>query len=64
LRWLVGTGITSPCSLSPLTSLALAVIAERAGLPSGVVNVLAGYGHTTGLHGVICSTTPTGSRRV
>ncbi|WP_298954707.1 aldehyde dehydrogenase family protein [uncultured Methylobacterium sp.] len=40
--------LLKPSELTPLTSLALAVIAERAGLPSGVVNVLAGYGHTTG----------------
>ena len=40
--------LLKPSELTPLTSLALAVIAERAGLPKGVVNVLAGFGHTTG----------------
>ena len=40
--------ILKPSELTPLTSLALALIAERAGLPKGVVNVLAGFGHSTG----------------
>ncbi|MGJ4917259.1 aldehyde dehydrogenase family protein [Bradyrhizobium sp. HKCCYLRH2060] len=40
--------LLKPSELTPLTSLALAGIAERAGLPKGVVNVLAGLGHTTG----------------
>ena len=40
--------ILKPSELTPLTSLALAVIAEQAGLPKGVVNVLAGFGQTTG----------------
>ncbi|WP_315737555.1 MULTISPECIES: aldehyde dehydrogenase family protein [unclassified Bradyrhizobium] len=40
--------LLKPSELTPLTSLALASIAERAGLPKGVVNVLAGFGHTTG----------------
>lgn len=40
--------ILKPSELTPLTSLALAVLAEQAGLPKGVVNVLAGFGHTTG----------------
>jgi len=34
--------------LTPLTSLAVALLAEARGLPKGVVNVLAGFGHTTG----------------
>ncbi|WP_315838415.1 aldehyde dehydrogenase family protein [Bradyrhizobium prioriisuperbiae] len=40
--------LLKPSELTPLTSLAVAVLAERAGLPKGVVNVLAGYGHSTG----------------
>ncbi len=40
--------VLKPSELTPLTSLAVAVLAERAGLPAGVVNVLSGYGHTTG----------------
>ncbi|GJD60887.1 aldehyde dehydrogenase family protein [Methylobacterium frigidaeris] len=40
--------LLKPSELTPLTSLAVAALAERAGLPPGVVNVLAGYGHTTG----------------
>ncbi len=40
--------ILKPSELTPLTSLALALLAERAGLPKGVINVLAGFGHTTG----------------
>lgn len=42
------TVVLKPSELTPLTSLALARIAEAAGLPQGVVNVLAGYGNTTG----------------
>lgn len=40
--------ILKPSELTPLSSLLLAVIAERAGLPKGLVNVIAGYGHTIG----------------
>lgn len=40
--------LLKPSELTPLSSLALAKLCERAGLPTGVVNVLAGYGHTTG----------------
>ncbi|KTS27261.1 aldehyde dehydrogenase [Methylobacterium indicum] len=40
--------VLKPSELTPLTSLAVAALAERAGLPAGVVNVLSGYGHTTG----------------
>lgn len=40
--------ILKPSELTPLTSLVLAQLAEQAGLPPGVVNVLAGFGHTTG----------------
>jgi len=40
--------VLKPSELTPLTSLAVALLAERAGLPKGVINVLAGFGHTTG----------------
>jgi aldehyde dehydrogenase (NAD+) len=40
--------LLKPSELTPLTSLAVALLAEKAGLPKGVINVLAGYGHTTG----------------
>jgi aldehyde dehydrogenase (NAD+) len=40
--------VLKPSELTPLTSLAVAVLAERAGLPKGVVNILAGFGHTSG----------------
>lgn len=39
--------VLKPSEQTPLTSLALAQLAEQAGLPEGVLNVLAGYGHTT-----------------
>lgn len=37
-----------PSELTPLTSLALATLIEKAGVPKGVVNVLFGAGATTG----------------
>lgn len=40
--------VLKPSELTPLTSLALARLAEEAGLPPGVINVLAGFGHTSG----------------
>jgi len=40
--------LLKPSELTPLTSLAVAVLAEQAGLPRGVINVLSGFGHTTG----------------
>lgn len=40
--------LLKPSELTPLSSLALAVLAEQAGLPKGVINVLSGFGHTTG----------------
>jgi acyl-CoA reductase-like NAD-dependent aldehyde dehydrogenase len=40
--------VLKPSELTPLTSLAVALLAEAAGLPKGVINVLAGFGHTTG----------------
>ncbi|MBY0360772.1 MAG: aldehyde dehydrogenase family protein [Phreatobacter sp.] len=53
--WQIAPAITAgnavvlkPSELTPFTSLALAVICEEAGVPDGLVNVLAGYGATTG----------------
>ena len=40
--------VIKPSELTPVTSVALALIGERAGLPKGLVNVLAGLGPTAG----------------
>jgi len=40
--------IIKPSELTPLTTLHLAVIAQEAGIPNGVLSVLPGYGRTTG----------------
>lgn len=40
--------ILKPSELTCLTSLVLGVLIERAGAPRGLVNVIAGYGHTIG----------------
>ncbi|WP_404478656.1 aldehyde dehydrogenase family protein [Novosphingobium sp. BL-52-GroH] len=40
--------VLKPSERTPFTSLALAKIAEEAGVPAGVINVLVGFGHTTG----------------
>lgn len=40
--------ILKPSEKSPLTALRLAALAEEAGIPAGVFNVLPGYGHTVG----------------
>lgn len=41
--------VIKPSELTPLTSVALVRLAEAAGLPKGLVNVLCGLGPTTGL---------------
>lgn len=38
--------VLKPSELTPFSSLALTAIAEQAGVPAGVINVLAGYGQT------------------
>lgn len=41
--WAAGcTGVIKPASQTPLTTLALGVLAERAGLPKGVCNIVTG----------------------
>lgn len=41
--WAVGcTGVIKPASQTPLSALALGVLAERAGLPKGVCNIVTG----------------------
>jgi phenylacetaldehyde dehydrogenase len=42
------TIILKPAEETPLTSLRLAELCEEAGLPKGVLNVLTGFGETTG----------------
>jgi acyl-CoA reductase-like NAD-dependent aldehyde dehydrogenase len=40
--------LLKPSELTPLSSLAVAKLAEQAGIPKGVINILVGYGHTIG----------------
>lgn len=45
----MGNGVLlKPSELTPCSSLVVAALAEQAGLPRGLINVLAGFGHTTG----------------
>jgi len=47
--WAAGcTGVIRPASQTPFSALALAVLAERAGLPAGVCNVITGPSSATG----------------
>jgi succinate-semialdehyde dehydrogenase/glutarate-semialdehyde dehydrogenase len=47
--WAAGcTGVIKPASQTPLTALALGVLAERAGLPPGVCNVVTGSARAIG----------------
>lgn len=44
-----GNGVViKPSELTPVTTIALVLIAEKAGLPKGLINVLAGLGPTAG----------------
>ncbi|BFM50777.1 aldehyde dehydrogenase family protein [Marinomonas sp. THO17] len=40
--------ILKPSELTPVSSILVAALAEQAGLPKGLINVIAGYGHTAG----------------
>ncbi|HBI84154.1 MAG TPA: aldehyde dehydrogenase [Alcaligenaceae bacterium] len=42
------TVLLKPSELTPLSSIAVAKLVEQAGIPKGVINVLAGNGHTVG----------------
>jgi aldehyde dehydrogenase (NAD+) len=57
--------VLKPSELTPLNALQLAEIAMEAGLPEGVLNVVTGYGQTTGealaLHGDVDKISFTGS---
>lgn len=45
----MGNGVVlKPSELTPLSSMAVAKLAEQAGVPKGLINVLVGYGHTSG----------------
>ncbi|MEH3106446.1 MAG: NAD-dependent succinate-semialdehyde dehydrogenase [Sphingomonas fennica] len=47
--WAVGcAGVIKPASQTPLTALALGVLAERAGLPPGVCNIVTGSARAIG----------------
>ncbi|WP_277183963.1 aldehyde dehydrogenase family protein [Caballeronia sp. BR00000012568055] len=38
--------LLKPSELTPFSSLVVGMLAEKAGVPKGLINVLAGYGHT------------------
>lgn len=40
--------ILKPSELTPVSSLLVAALAHKAGVPKGLINVIAGYGHTAG----------------
>lgn len=42
------TCVIKPAEDTPLTTLRLAELAQEAGIPDGVINVVPGYGHTAG----------------
>ena len=47
--WAAGcTGVIRPASQTPFSALALAVLAERAGMPAGVCNIITGPSSATG----------------
>jgi acyl-CoA reductase-like NAD-dependent aldehyde dehydrogenase len=59
------TAVVKPAEQSPLTALAFAELCQRAGLPDGVVNVVAGFGEDAGAalvaHPMVRGVTFTGS---
>ncbi len=48
------TFVVKPPSQTPLTALALAELAEKAGVPAGVVNVVTTHDHTADVGRVLC----------
>lgn len=42
------TVVLKPSELTPLSTLKIAELIKKAGFPDGVVNIVAGYGHTAG----------------
>lgn len=60
--------VIKPAEDTPLSSLFFAHLAEKAGVPAGVINVIPGYGHTAGAalasHGGISRLSFTGSPEV
>ncbi|WP_019673637.1 aldehyde dehydrogenase family protein [Psychrobacter lutiphocae] len=44
------TVVLKPSELTPLSTIKIAELIKEAGFPDGVVNVVAGYGHTAGEH--------------
>lgn len=75
LAWKIGPALAAgnsvvvkPPELAPLSTLRLAELATRAGLPTGVLNVVPGLGETTGQalgrHGDVDMVTFTGSTEV
>ncbi|OAV01440.1 MULTISPECIES: aldehyde dehydrogenase family protein [Moraxella] len=53
--WQIAPAITAgnavvlkPSEITPITSLLIAYLAEQVGIPKGLINVVAGYGHTIG----------------
>ena len=60
--------VLKPSEKSPLTAVYLAALAQQAGLPDGVLNIIPGYGHDAGkalaLHPDVDALTFTGSTQV
>ncbi|HZP87562.1 MAG TPA: aldehyde dehydrogenase family protein [Burkholderiales bacterium] len=42
------TVVMKPAELTPLSTLRIAELAKQVGFPRGVINIVVGYGHTTG----------------
>ncbi len=52
------TAVAKPAALTPLSALALAELAERAGMPPGVFNIVPGYGKHSSEIGLEMCTNP------
>ena len=44
------TVVLKPSELTPLSTLKIAQLMSKVGIPPGVVNIVPGYGHTAGVH--------------